>query len=185
MADKKAVRNVVDDEIYQLSRPPEANGMIERRLRRSYVDDSVVVSPVGIILSEWQDERNAMTVSSFSEVAHFPTTLWVSIARTSYTHHLVQTSRRFTIVVLDDTQGPIAEACGTASGRTVNKCRDLNLYHGPEGELFMKDSFASAACRVRNSRPLGAHTLFIADILSGELETRRNIRRHLLTTDLV
>ena len=149
-----------------------------------YIDRSVVVSPVGLVLTEWQGKRNAMTISFFSEVAHHPTTLWMSIEQSSYTHELIQASGRFTLVVLDDSQAPIARACGSVSGRTADKCGGLKLYHGPEDELYMEDSFASAACRVRSAQPLGDRTLFIADILAGEFESRRSIRRHLLTTDL-
>ena len=59
-----------------------------------YIDRSVVVSPVGLVLTEWQGKRNAMTVSFFSEVAHHPTTLWMSIEQSSYTHELIQASGR-------------------------------------------------------------------------------------------
>ena len=149
-----------------------------------YIERSVVVSPVGLVLTEWQGKRNAMTVSFFSEVAHHPTTLWMSIEQSSYTHELIESSGRFTLVVLDDSQSQIARDCGSVSGRTVDKCGGLKLYHGPGDELYMEDAFASAACRVRSARPLGDHTLFIADILAGEFESRRSIRRHLLTTDL-
>jgi flavin reductase (DIM6/NTAB) family NADH-FMN oxidoreductase RutF len=150
-----------------------------------YTQRSVVVGPVGLVLTEWQGKRNAMTVSFFGEAAHHPTTLWVSIEQSSYTHELVQASGRFTLVVLDDTQSPIARTCGSVSGRTADKCRGLKLYHGAEDALYMEGAFASVACRLRSARPLGEHTLFIADILAGEFESRRRIRRHLLTTDLV
>ena len=156
-----------------------------RSMSSPYLDRSVVVSPVGLVLTEWQDQRNAMTVSFFSEVAHHPTTLWVSIEQSSYTHELIQASGRFTLVVLDDGQAEIAKTCGSVSGRQSNKCAGLKLYRGSKDELYMEDAFASAACRVRSAHPVGPNTLFIADILAGEFESRRAIRRHLLTTDLV
>jgi flavin reductase (DIM6/NTAB) family NADH-FMN oxidoreductase RutF len=149
-----------------------------------YLSGSLVVSPVGLVLTEWRNRRNAMTVSFFSEVAHYPTTLWVSIAQSSFTHDLIEASGRFTLVVLDDSQQDIARSCGFTSGRATDKCERLNLCYGPKGELYMKDVFASAACTVREAYSLGEQTLYIADILAGEFETRRSIRRHLLTTDL-
>jgi len=149
-----------------------------------YLGRSVVVSPVGLVLTEWQGKRNAMTVSFFSEVAHYPTALWISIEQSSYTHELIHASGRFTLVVLDNRQASIARACGSVSGRASDKCGGLKLYHGPGDELYMEEAYASAACRVRSAQPLGEHTLFIADILAGEIETSRTIHRHLLTTDL-
>jgi flavin reductase (DIM6/NTAB) family NADH-FMN oxidoreductase RutF len=144
-----------------------------------------LVSPVGLVLTEWKGKRNAMTVSFFSEVAHHPTALWISVKQTSYTHELVQESGRFTLIVLDDKQAHLARACGSVSGRTTDKCAGLQLYYGSMDQLYMQDAFASAACRVRSTHSVGDHTLFIADILAGEFESRRSIHRHLLTTDLI
>ena len=144
-----------------------------------YVGRAVVVGPVGLVLTEAKGRPNAMTVSFFSEVAHFPTALWVAIHPSSYTHELIQANGRFTLVVLDETQASIAAACGSVSGREVDKCAGLNLDRGKAGELYMEDAFASAVCRVSSARPLGEHTLFIAEILAGEFESRRTIRRHL------
>ena len=125
-----------------------------------------------------------MTVSFFSEAAHHPTSLWVSIARNSYTHELVSQVGRFSLIVLHEKQKEIARLCGSVSGRDRDKCALLQTYRNPEGFLFLEDALASVTCRVRSSHDVDDHTLFIADILSGEFETRRSILRHLLTSDL-
>jgi len=125
-----------------------------------------------------------MTVSFFSEVAHHPTTLWISIAHGSYTYDLLQESAGFSLIVLHKKQKHIAEMCGSVSGREHDKCAGLQLYRSAEGFLFLKDALASVACRARGAHPVGDHTLFVADILSGQIETRRSHLRHLLVSDL-
>ena len=145
----------------------------------------MVESPVGLVIVDHGGRRNAMTVSFFSEVAHHPTCLWVSIAQSSYTHELITAARRFSLVVLHEGQKEYAIACGTASGRETDKCASLPLYPAGPETWYLAGSFASMSCRVRSTTPVSDHTLFIADILVGELESRASIHRHLLTTDLV
>lgn len=149
-----------------------------------YLQGSVVESAVGLVLTEFGGRRNAMTVSFFSEVAHHPTTLWVSIADHSYTHELIEATGRFSLIVLHEGQRHAARACGSASGRDSDKCASLDLYRAQEEFWFMEGALASVACRVRSSHAAEQHTLYIADMLAAEFETRSRIRRHLLTTDL-
>jgi flavin reductase (DIM6/NTAB) family NADH-FMN oxidoreductase RutF len=139
---------------------------------------------VGLIITDRGQQINLMTVSFFSEVAHHPTALWVSIARSAYTHDLIEETGRFTLAVLHDGQKELALKCGSVSGRSGDKSALLPVHRSENGHLYPEDALASAACRIRRTHALGDHTLYIADILAGEVETRRNIRRHLLTTDL-
>ena len=125
-----------------------------------------------------------MTVSFFSEVAHHPTSLWVSIAKSSYTHELIEETGRFSLAVLNQTQGKLALACGSASGRDQDKCAALSLYPGPEGYLFLNEALASTACSVSQAVSIGDHTLFLADILHSEMESRKSHLRQLLLSDL-
>jgi flavin reductase (DIM6/NTAB) family NADH-FMN oxidoreductase RutF len=130
------------------------------------------------------NRSNAMTVSFFSEVAHHPTSLWVSIAKTTYTHELLQEVGHFSLIVLNNAQKEIALTCGSTSGRDSDKCAALNLYPGPEGYLFLNGALASTACSVRQSLSVEDHTLFIADILQTEIESRKSHLRQLLLSDL-
>ena len=139
---------------------------------------------MGLVVVKTSDRANAMTVSFFSEVAHHPTCLWVSIAKAAYTHTLLEEVGRFSLIVLNQKQKEIALACGSSSGRDRDKCASLDLYQGTEGYLFLNGALASTACRVRQSVPVGDHTLFIADILQCEIESRKSYLRQLLLSDL-
>jgi flavin reductase (DIM6/NTAB) family NADH-FMN oxidoreductase RutF len=149
-----------------------------------YIADAVVEAAVGLILTEAEGRSNAMTISFFSEAAHWPTTMWVSIAKSSYTHHLMTTSGRFSVVMLYDKQHEFAESCGTVSGRYHDKTRALGLDRTETGDLFLPDSLASVICRVRRTCDLNDHTLVIGDILGGWLNSQHLGRRHLLLSDL-
>jgi flavin reductase (DIM6/NTAB) family NADH-FMN oxidoreductase RutF len=152
--------------------------------RSQYLSQAIVESPVGLVLTEYGDRTNAMTVSFFSEAAHHPTTCWISIAQTSYTHELLRANGQFSLIVLHEKQKEIATLCGSLSGRDHDKCATLKLYRGAQGFLFLNDAIASVACRIRSEHPLHDHTLFIADMIAADVETRSTVRRHLLTIDL-
>lgn len=154
------------------------------RLMALYITNSVVESPIALLLVAAGSRSNAMTVSLFSELAHHPTSLWVSIAKSTYTHALVEEAGQFSLAVLTRSQREIAIACGTASGRDRDKCADLELYRTPGGFLYLNDALACSACRVTERIPLDSHTLFLAAILEGEVESRSSGQRHLLSSDL-
>ena len=150
-----------------------------------YLTRSVVDGPVGLLIVRAGTRRNATTISFFSEVAHHPTTMWVSLAASSYALELLVEARRFSFVVLHAGQARIAAACGSRSGRGTDKCAGLDLYDGGEGFLFLRGAVTSTACVLANQVPVGDHILCIARILSGVVDSRRTTTRHLLVSDLL
>jgi flavin reductase (DIM6/NTAB) family NADH-FMN oxidoreductase RutF len=148
-----------------------------------YLKHSVMNGPVGLITTKRRDEANVMTVSFFSDVAHYPTTLWVSINRDTLTHALISETHLFCLVLLHQKQAQLALACGSVSGRKQDKAKLMPLVtHGDF--LFVPDSLSSTACRVRHQVPVGDHTLFVADVLEGEVNSRNSTYRHLMLSDL-
>ncbi len=148
-----------------------------------YVKAAIVESMVGLIIVRTASEANVMTVSAMSEVAHHPTSLWVSIDRTTYTHQLLCQRGLFTLTLLHDGQADLAWSCGTVSGRDRDKCAALILSERAD-YLFLPEALTNTACRVRMTVDLGSHTMFIADMLSGEVNSRMQHRRNLLLSDL-
>ena len=140
--------------------------------------------PVALLLVQVNGRRNAATVSCFSELAHHPTSLWVSLATSSYSHELVREAGHFTLAVLSDAQRAIALACGAVSGRDSDKLAALDVHGAATGLLALGGALASSHCRVRDTIALGDHTLFLADILDGVIDSRAAHRRHLLLSDL-
>ncbi|MBK9169034.1 MAG: flavin reductase [Bryobacterales bacterium] len=152
-------------------------------VRSPYLENSVADGPVALILTEHERRRNAMTVSFFSEGAHHPASLWVSVSRSSYTHELIVQRGQFTLALLHPKQRDLAIGCGTVSGRDSDKCRRLGL-EPEDGFLSLPSAIVNLRCRVRLAHGLEADTLFVADILAGTIESRHTWRRPLLLSDL-
>src|SRR5262245_48481883 len=149
-----------------------------------YVAQRVIDAVVGLIVVEASGRKNAMTVSFFSEGAHHPTSLWVSVNRSTHTYDLLSETDRFSLAVLSRAQQDVATLCGTTSGRDRDKCAALELYRSPGGFLFLAEALASTACMIRRIQPIDDHVIFIADIVESALETRAAHHRQLLVSDL-
>jgi flavin reductase (DIM6/NTAB) family NADH-FMN oxidoreductase RutF len=151
---------------------------------RRYIDEAVHNGPVAILHAEHQGLSNLAAISFFSEVAHHPTSLWVSVETTSYSRELIQASGRFSLSVLHQGQAKLALHCGARSGRELDKCAGVALYHDPRGFHVVEDCLASAWCEVKSILPLGGHMLVIAGIVAGTINTKAAKVRHLLISDV-
>ena len=149
-----------------------------------YITEAFMDSAVAILVVETASRRNAMTISCFSEVAHYPAAIWVSVEKESYTHELLQETNRFSLAVLNQQQLQIARNCGTVSGRTTDKCANLDLYRSPKGFLFLQGALASTGAEVSRTEDVGTQTLFVGNIVEAEFGSRASTFRHLLLSDL-
>jgi flavin reductase (DIM6/NTAB) family NADH-FMN oxidoreductase RutF len=148
-----------------------------------YVASGVIDGAVALLIVETTSTRNAMTISCFSEVAHYPAAIWVSIEKSAYTHDLLSTAKRFSLAVLSRNQRALALKCAY-SGRTTDKCAALDLYRSPSGYLFLADAIACTGAEVIGTNDFKTHTLFVANIVEAILDSRSSHLRQLLISDL-
>lgn len=144
----------------------------------------IVESPVALVVAETETLRSAAAIHTFSEVAHHPTTLWVSLPVASGVRSLIEESGRFTLAVLQKKQAEIARHCLRASAPGCDNCGTLPLYRTRDGYLFLRGAQACVACRVRSRHPVGDHIIFIADLLFGDVDRGARPLRHLLVSDV-
>src|SRR5512138_2457869 len=90
-----------------------------------YLTKPVMDAPVGILIVELATVSNAMTISCFSEVAHHPAAIWVSVEKSTYTHDLLGEAKKFSLAILSQNQTAIALKCAHRSRPTTDKCSQL------------------------------------------------------------
>ncbi len=146
--------------------------------------DPVTDGIVALILAEHEEERAALAISSFAEAAHFPASLWVSIPKTTHIHSLIKLSRRFSVVVLTEEQRELARQFGSEESGGTHEVTQLDTYRSERGFQFLNGAIASTACTVKDEIDLQSHTLFLADILEAEIDSRQSHRRQLLASEL-
>ncbi len=105
-------------------------------LMMDYLHSPVTDGPVALLIATGGPRVNAMTVRFFSEVAHHPATIWVSVAANSYTHEIIGKTGAFTLAILHDGQAALALECGRASGREQDKSLGGRAYKNTNGNRF-------------------------------------------------
>ena len=118
------------------------------------------------------ERRNAMTMNWATQVSSAPKLLAVAIERTAFTHELVTTGRVFSLNLIEREDRAIV--------RKFTKPVDVDLdartlngfpYHdGATGSPILDQALAYLDCEVRESVPVGDHTLFLGEVVDAAFQ---------------
>jgi flavin reductase (DIM6/NTAB) family NADH-FMN oxidoreductase RutF len=128
-----------------------------------------IVHGVYIVTVRAEDKINGMTAAWVSQVSFSPLLLMVSIAPPRYTHGLVEKAGYFAINTLPAGREDLAKHFGFKSGRKVDKLEGLPFSDGPNGSPILEDAMAYAECKLTQSVTVGDHTLFIGEVVAGDI----------------
>lgn len=99
---------------------------------------------------------------------------YVSIRPSRYSHTLIKESGKFVINLTTEALARATDYCGVRSGRDHDKFAECKLTAVPAYELddtpVIAESPISLECRVTDVIPLGTHDMFMADIVSVDID---------------
>ena len=139
-----------------------------------------------VLVSTRLDGKNyVMTSGTVAEVSHKPPMLCVSICPERHTHDVILKRGAFVINLLSVKQKPLARACGSCSGRKVDKFEKYKIpYTISKGDLpFIQGCLANIGCRLVGSHLYGDHTICVGEMFEAEVYGVRT-SRHLLLSDM-
>ena len=112
------------------------------------------------------DKTNACITNTCMQVASNPTRIAICCINTNYTCDLLKNSGIFTLSILDKTcTFNTIKHFGMQSGRDVDKLADIELPIASNGIPYLGWQTCAVICgRVVDSKDLGSHTMFIAEI---------------------
>lgn len=124
---------------------------------------------VTLVTVQGGDGPHGMTVSSFTSLSLDPPLILISLEKGSRTHQMVSDTGRFAVVLLHVGQQSIAErfAGGIPDSRARFDGMPYRLSAG--GSPILDDGLAYLDCRVAESFGAGTHTIFIGEVLGGEV----------------
>ena len=128
-----------------------------------------ILHGVYIVTVRAKDKMNGMTAAWVSQVSFSPLLLMVSIAPPRYTHGLVEQAGYFAVNTLPEGREDLAKHFGFRSGRKVDKFERVPFSDGPNGSPILDDAMAYAECRLTQSVTAGDHTLFIGEVIAGDI----------------
>ena len=125
------------------------------------------------VLSAKEGERdNACIINTVMQVTDIPKRLVIAVNKSNLTHDMIQKSGAFNLSILDQSVSfGVFEQFAFQSGRQTDKFKDFEDCKRSENGLYYltKGTCGYISASVVSEMDLGTHTLFLADILEGEL----------------
>jgi len=128
-----------------------------------------IPNALALIGSRSGDERNGMTASWITQLSMEPVLIGVGVDNTAVTHRLISEGGSFTVNLWDATDTrvfvkfskPATYADGTLNGRSVREATT--------GAPVFTEAIAWLDCEVRHAIDLGTHTLFVGELVDGDI----------------
>jgi flavin reductase (DIM6/NTAB) family NADH-FMN oxidoreductase RutF len=124
--------------------------------------------PVVMVSCRHNNQNNIITVAWAGTINSDPPMLSISVRKERYSYHMIDESKEFVVNLTTKDLAFATDYCGVASGRDVDKFKEMNLtpvdskYVGCPSIL---ESPVNLECKVVNQVELGTHTIFMANIL--------------------
>ncbi len=130
-----------------------------------------------VLSSHLGEKDNACIVNAVMQVTSAPMRVALAVNKENLTHDMIRDSGVFTLSMLtEETPFDLIRHFGFQSGRQVDKFDGtFAAKHGENGVMYL-EQYANAwlSCRVVSTTDLGTHTLFLADVVDGDVLSDRS-----------
>lgn len=126
---------------------------------------------VFMLAAEADGKKNGCITNTCMQVANSPVRIAIAVINTNYTCDLVKKSGKFTLSLLDKSVTfETIKYFGMQSGRDVDKMADMPFPEDENGIPYMGwAACAVISATVVDSKDLGSHTLFIAEVTDAKV----------------
>ena len=125
---------------------------------------------------ELDGKPNIITVAWAGTVCTNPPMVSISVRPERYSYHLIEESGEFVINLITEKLVKATDYCGVRSGRDVDKFKEMHLtplaskhIHAPG----IAESPVNIECKVREIKPLGSHSMILADVVGVTIDDKR------------
>lgn len=126
------------------------------------------VPAVMVSVADRENRPNIITVAWAGTVCTNPPMVSISVRPSRHSYHIIEETGEFVINLTTAELVKACDYCGVVSGRDVDKFAKTGLTPMPIEHVHapaIAESPVNIACRVVESRPLGSHTMFLAEVL--------------------
>lgn len=148
--------------------------------------------PAVMVSCQGNDNKpNIITVAWAGTVCTNPPMLSISVRPERYSYHLIEESGEFVVNLTTQDLVRATDFCGVRSGRDLDKFKECHLTPLPSKVVKapgIAESPVNIECKVREVKPLGSHTMFLADVVNVTIDDTyldENGRFHLNQSGLV
>ena len=148
--------------------------------------------PVVMVSCNRKGEKpNIVTVAWTGTICSDPAMVSISVRPERYSHDIIEETGEFVINLVTKDLTYATDYCGVRSGRDVDKFKEMNLTPLPSkmiDAVGIEESPVNIECKVVEVKKLGAHDMFIAEVVNVTVDDRymdENNKFNLNDSDLV
>jgi flavin reductase (DIM6/NTAB) family NADH-FMN oxidoreductase RutF len=153
-----------------------------------------MLNPVPAVMVSVADKNgrdNIITIAWAGTVCTNPPMVSISVRPERFSYHMLEESKEFVINLTNESLVKACDYCGVTSGRDIDKFQEMDLTRLPMPHVKapgIAESPVNMECRVVDIRPLGSHTMFLAEVVGVTVEDAymdENGKFHINDTGLV
>ena len=121
------------------------------------------------------EKSNILTVAWTGTICSEPAMTYISIRPERYSYNLIKESGEFVINLTTQELARATDWCGVRSGKDYDKFKEMNLTKEKASIVscpLIKESPVSIECKVEDIKELGSHHMFIAKVLSVDVDEK-------------
>jgi len=127
------------------------------------------------VRQEGEARSNLFAVSWIIPCSKDPAFILVSVNPKNLSHELLKDAREFTVNIPNATLLDELHFCGTTSGRSIDKVRELSLVP-IKGQVLstplIEECIGHLECKVVESTVVGDHTVFVGEVVAASAEDK-------------
>ncbi len=135
---------------------------------------STALYPVpAVLVSCGWDQPNLITLAWVGTVCSDPPAVGIGVRPSRFSHGLIASTGEFVVNLPRAEQVSIVDYCGQVSGRDIDKWAACQLTPMPASTVqvpLVAECPVALECRVIQRLPLGAHDLFVGEILAVQVD---------------
>ena len=131
--------------------------------------------PPALVTCGTMEHPNVLTIGWTGIVCTHPAMTYISVRPTRHSYGIIEQSGEFVINLPTSAMAKAADFCGMRSGAKVDKLQKCRLTPIPAETVaapLIAECPVSLECKVTDKRPLGSHTMFLAEITAVQIEER-------------
>lgn len=131
--------------------------------------------PAALVTCGTIDSPNVLTIGWTGIVCTRPPMTYISVRPERFSHDIIRESGEFVINLTTSAMCRETDFCGVKSGKDTDKLSLCGFHTVPAQKVappLIEECPLSLECRVTESKLLGSHTMFLAEIVSIDADER-------------
>ncbi len=131
--------------------------------------------PATLVTCGTVEKPNVLTIAWTGIVCTRPPMTYISVRPERFSYDIIKTSGEFAINLTTSAMVKQVDYCGVKSGKDTDKIAVCGFHVSPSQKIsapVIDECPVSLECRVTDYRPLGSHTMFLAEIVGIDVDEK-------------